>query len=270
MIRPKRFLFYFLLGSFLSLFFPLTPARAEDKADFELKRSSFVNRVRAYPLRVQSMEEMVSAYPHETFPLLISLFKDSRETPALRYLAAQKLEQIDEGKSVRLFREILENRKEDVFARRASLAELVRLNEKSVKEFIREIIDDKTEDPALRQYALAIYSEWDERGKLEKLRNFVRSKQEPLNMRANALFLLESLQDTEFVRSTVRQFLKDRNESEELRKNCIVMAERLKDSDSLTLLRQIAQDPGEPVLLRELSKATLSHLDQPDSVHART
>ncbi len=235
---------------------PLSFLQAEEDQDLDLGLRSLTNKVRAYDLRVQSLEDLSSHYPDQTFPVLVSLFKDPEESPSLRYLAAQKMGILNKTKTEKVFKEILQTRGEESFARKAALAELVHLNETGVKSIIREAIDNKNEDAAIRQYSLAVYSQWQEQGTLEKLRKIVGTKQETLSMRNNALFLLESLEDDDFVRTSVRQLLRDPSEPEELRRNCILIAQRLKDTEALHILNVLFQDPRESFRLRELAKTT--------------
>ena len=245
---------------FLSLFASPSPAKAAagDNPDYEMESNSLTNKVRSYDLRVKSMETLVSNYPDKVFPILVNLLKDPQEKPAFRYLAAERLQRVNPARAGKVFRDFLENRTEDPFARRTAISQLVSLKEGYIKQKIRDILDDPREDPAIRQYALAIYSDWNEKGKIEKLRGFVRSPRETLSLRTNALFLLESLGDSEFVLESIRRILNDKTEPEELRRNSIIMAQRMNNPEILTLLKKMAQDGRESARLREFAKASLA------------
>lgn len=250
---------------FLLIFLTCAPVWADqniEDADFALQMNSLTDRVRAQELRIQSMDALVRTYPHRTFPALVSLMVDPQEAPSIRYLAADKLRQVNQRSAAQTFLEILDDRRQDDFARRTALAQLVIVNQPPLRQRVVEILDNSREDPALRQYALGIYSSWDEKGKIERLRSFATSNREPLNMKTNALFLLESLQDFNFVRSQIHKLLVDREQSEELRKNSIVMAERMKDQDAIPLLARIAQDAREPSSLRQLAETTRGRMKE--------
>lgn len=238
-------------------------ARAEH-SDLEAQASSLTDKARAHPLRVQSMEELVKGYPGEAFPLLISIFKDPQEKPALRYLAGEKLAAINRPLALKQFREVLDNPKENSFGRRSALAFLVSLDETHMRQKIQTILEDRREDPALRQYALGLYGRSEDPAGIEKLRRVVQSREETLSLRANALFILESLQDLEFVRSTIQRLVSDKRESAEWRKNCVVMIERLRDKEAVPILTRIAQDPSEPSSLRQLAASAAKRM-RPDT-----
>ncbi len=248
----------FIIFFFIS-FVPLAVAETQD-ADFNLEMSSLMNQTRAYELRAKSLDRLVSRYPDKTFPILTSFITDSSENASLRYLAADKLRISSEAQLI--FLKILDDPKQDVLARRIALAQLVQINKPPLRKKVLEILDRPKEDPAIRQYALAVFSGWPEKDKIERLRNFVQSSGEFLNMRTNALFLLESLGDLDFVRLQVHQFLSDQKAPEELRKNCIVMTERLKDEKFVPLLMRIAGDSHESSSLRQLAGATLTRMNR--------
>ena len=232
-----------------------------EDADWNSQVRSLTNKVRAYELRVKSMQELLTRDPEKTFPLLVSLLKDRTEGAPLRYLAAEKMVEADRRQALDTFQKILDNRKEDPFARRSSFTQLLRLlNQDQTRKKIETTVDDPSEDPAIRQYALSLYSEGRQDKKIEKLRSFARSKQETLSLRTNALFLLESLGDLDFVRSMIHQSLNNRMEPEELRKNGAVMAERINDSDSIPLLEKIAHHPQESSTLKQLAASLLKQM----------
>ena len=256
----------FASSLFLSLTLCFVPAfflsaQEIESGDYLSKVSSLTNKVRAYDLRAQSMEELVQTYPNKAFPLLLSLLKDPEEETALRYLAAQKLTEINLERAAGALREILNDRSSgDPLARRMALAELAATRPGDMRQLIRNFLEDRSEDAAIRQYALGLYGNSDEKDKIQKLRGWVQSKEETLAMRTNALFLLESLGDLDFVRSSVHGFLSDRKEPEDLRKNCVVIAERINDRDSIPLLARIAKDSSESSVLRQLATSTLGRM----------
>lgn len=255
----------FASSLFLSLTLCFVPAfflsaQEIESGDYLSKVSSLTNKVRAYDLRAQSMEELVQTYPNKAFPLLLSLLKDPEEETALRYLAAQKLTGINLERAAGALREILNDRSRDPLARRMALAELAATRPGDMRQLIRNFLEDRSEDAAIRQYALGLYGNSDEKDKIQKLRGWVQSKEETLAMRTNALFLLESLGDLDFVRSSVHGFLSDRKESEDLRKNCVVIAERINDRGSIPLLARIAKDSSESSVLRQLAASTLERM----------
>ena len=239
---------------------PLTKTWGEG-TDFDIQASSLTDKARAKNLRAASLEELAKRYPNESFPLLVTLFKDPNEETFLRHLAGEKLAAINRSRAIREFREILETPKEDPLARRMALASLASLDEANIKGKVRSILDNVKEDAGLRQYALALYSQGDDPAKMEKLRRIVQSRRETLSLRGNALFLLESLEDSEFVLSTLHRILTDRSEDLELRKNGIVMAERLGDRDALPLLKRLANNPAEASSLRQLATSSLKRLE---------
>lgn len=230
-----------------------------DDSDLDLKIRSLSNRVRAYALRAKSMEELVSEYPEEAFPLLVKLLRDSGEAPPLRSLAAQNLSRIDRTRALKIFDDLFEDHQQDSFARRAAFAEWAQLGPVNLRQRLRDCLEDWGEDAAIRQYCLALFSRSEEKGKLEKIRMLVRSKQETLSMRTNALFELERLGDLDFVLAAVRQFLDDRGAPEALRENCVLLIGRHKDPSSIALLARIAQDHQESERLRKIAEAILSN-----------
>jgi len=214
------------------------------------------------------MEELVAHHPQKVFSLLLSLLKRPDEDPALRHLAAERLSQIDAARARKAFTELLDQRSEDPFARRAAMVQLAAQDQEDLrlKQRIRQILDDRTEDAAIRQYVLSLYSGWNEAGKIEKLRNFVRSKQETLSMRANAFTQLEHLEDTEFLLASARKFLNDRSEPEELRKQSLLVAQRSGDRELSAILKKIAQDWQESPGFRQQAESLLSSAQTgPDS-----
>lgn len=206
------------------------------------------------------MVELVEGDAEQVFPILENVLKDNSEKPALRYLVAEKLRGIDNEKATQVFREILNDRKLDVFARRTAITQLVSTNAPDTKERMRDVLTDKTEDPAMRQYALGIYSSWNERGKIEKLRQFVQSKDENLGIRMDALFLLQESEDFDFLRSELHRFLGDKREAEELRKGSMLIAQKMGDKDLLPTMTRVAQDREESFGMRQSAISMLGEM----------
>lgn len=248
---------------FLCLFLlPSTMGFSEEIRNPELNSllNSLTNRARALSLRTQSLEELVKKYPDQTFPLLVNILKDPIEVTSFRYLAGQKLVEINQMRAVQTLREILNDAAENPFARRTAIALLIAAKDESMTERIRQIVSNPREDPAVRQYALGLFAESDQSGKIERLRTLATSKNEALNIRTNALFLLESLQDLDFVKSSVHRFLNDENEPKELRKNILVIVERLEDQECLPILIGIAKDGRESPKFRQWVLLTLGRM----------
>lgn len=253
---------FFWIGATLAIWLSSlgTSVLKADDTDLDLKIRSLTNRARAYHLRVEAMEGLVSDNPEKAFPLLVTLLKDSKEVPSLRYLAAQNLSRIDHSKAAETFNKLLNDRRQDSFTRRTALAEWAQLAPVNLNQRVDECLDDLSEDTGVRQYCLVLLSQSKKIGKLEKIRTLVHSKQETLSIRMNALFELERLEDLDFVLGVVRQFLADQGVPEELRRNCVLLALRLKDAPSIALLEKIAHNPQEPERLRKTAETGLSSL----------
>jgi len=250
-----------LAGCFF-LFFSGFGVSSPDAWDEEAQVTLLTNRMGHVDFRLQSIEALAAINPERLMKLLVNIVKEPMEEPWFRYRAAERMVRLDKKEAKRIFEEWLDNRKMDGFVRKSAITQLAICDkvDLKLKKIIPKILADATEDPSIRQFALSLYVTAHGKKALPQLREIALNKREPVPMRADALSELEFLEDSEFVRETLRQNLKSRTEPEDLRKTCLDIVGNMKDQGALSLLFDIAADKDESPALRKLALVYLSPL----------
>ncbi|HNV86075.1 MAG TPA: HEAT repeat domain-containing protein [Candidatus Omnitrophota bacterium] len=247
---------FFLLGAGLSY----CANSVGVESDFERERDSFLNKARQEDLRIQAIDRMAETDSYKLFPLLIDALNDGENSIFFRSTVAEKLVELNSMRAKGVFENFLADPNADSVARRIAVFQLSEINDSSFRNNMVRILNDTGEDAAIRQYVLGVYAREKTPQKLLKVREIARNPTETLGMRMNAMSILETWGDLDFLKPLLRGFIRTRQTPEELRKYSVATAKRLWDQEAVTIMLDAAMDPYNSPDFRRLVLAVLEEM----------
>jgi hypothetical protein len=232
-------------------------AQTPSQDDFQKQLLALNNRARLFQLRVEAMARLIQIDPEQAYAAILPLVADPDEERTIRIAASEKMKKIDPVRYLADMANLFEDRDRDYFARQIAIGALAAGNSFGIEKRIRTVMQDRAEDPAIRNYALGLFGRGNAPDKVAVLRLLAQSRTETLAVRNNALFILESLEDRDFVKQEIRSIWARDSESDEFKKNCVLIAERLGDPELMNLLASVVANRRHSPGLKRLALSVL-------------